>query len=192
MSQIQTNSVVALSPAEASQKRAGGELVILDVRTGVEYAQVHAKDVVHVPLDSFNPAQVMQQYPGKTIACICKSGKRGGQAAQMLADAGCTCVASITGGTEAWEAAGLPVEKNSKVISLERQVRIAAGFLVFVGTLLGYFVHRGFFIIPGFVGAGLMVAGITDFCGMGLLIARMPWNKNPTNKNAGGASCAVS
>lgn len=187
MSQLQPSRVVELSPAEAQQKRAAGELVMIDVRTGVEYAQVHAADVVHIPLDSFNPAQVMQRYPGRIIACICKSGKRGGQAAQMLADAGCASLANITGGTEAWEAAGLPVEKNSKVISLERQVRIAAGFLVFVGSLLGYFVHRGFFIIPGFVGAGLMFAGITDFCGMGLLIAKMPWNKN-----CGGASCAVS
>ncbi len=63
-----------------------------------------------------------------------------------------------------------------KVISLERQVRIVAGSLVLIGVLLGWFVHRGFFGLSAFVGAGLVFAGITDFCGMGLLLAKLPWN----------------
>lgn len=188
MTQVKDINILTLSPQEAYAKHNAGELVIVDVRTGVEYAQVHAQNVIHLPLDSFDAASVIQQHPGKTIACICKSGKRGGQAAQLLAQAGYDRVANVNGGTEAWEAAGLPVEKNSRVMSLERQVRIAAGFLVFTGTLLGYFVHRGFFIIPGFVGAGLTVAGITDFCGMGLLIAKMPWNRNLTTNNSRGES----
>jgi predicted branched-subunit amino acid permease len=62
-------------------------------------------------------------------------------------------------------------------MSLERQVRITAGSLVFIGVALGWFVHRGFYGLSAFVGAGLVFAGITDFCGMGLLLARMPWNK---------------
>ena len=65
----------------------------------------------------------------------------------------------------------------AKVISLERQVRIAAGSLVLIGVILGWFVHRGFFGLSAFVGAGLIFAGITDFCGMGLLLAKLPWNK---------------
>ncbi|MCW5559341.1 MAG: DUF2892 domain-containing protein, partial [Verrucomicrobiae bacterium] len=76
-----------------------------------------------------------------------------------------------------WEAAGLPVLRGtSRVISLERQVRIAAGTLVVTGTALGYFVHPGFYGLAAFVGAGLVFAGITDFCGMGLLLAKLPWN----------------
>lgn len=71
-----------------------------------------------------------------------------------------------------------PVTRSAvKVMSLERQVRIAAGSLVFIGVALGWFVHRGFFAVPAFVGAGLVFAGLTDFCGMGLLLAKMPWNR---------------
>ena len=81
------------------------------------------------------------------------------------------------GGTDSWDEQGLPVERATSVISLERQVRITAGTLIFLGTLLGVFVNRYFLIIPGFVGAGLVFAGVTDTCGMGLLLARMPWNR---------------
>jgi hypothetical protein len=73
----------------------------------------------------------------------------------------------------------LPVTRSAaKVISLERQVRIVAGGLVLIGVLLGWLVHRGFFGLSAFVGAGLILAGITDFCGMGLLLAKLPWNKS--------------
>jgi len=53
---------------------------------------------------------------------------------------------------------------------LERQVRIAAGVLVLTGVTLGTFVHHGLYVISAFVGAGLVFAGITDWCGMGLLL----------------------
>ena len=81
----------------------------------------------------------------------------------------------------------MPVERQAGGgISLERQVRIVAGFLVLAGTLLGIFLHSGFLFISGFVGAGLVFAGITDICGMGMLLARMPWNQI-RNKNCAGA-----
>ena len=83
----------------------------------------------------------------------------------------------VEGGTDLWHEQGLPVEKGTSAISLERQVRITAGTLVFLGTLLGVFINYYFLIIPGFVGAGLVFAGVTDTCGMALLLARMPWNR---------------
>ena len=66
---------------------------------------------------------------------------------------------------------------QSKGISIERQVRIIAGSLVLIGMVLGWFVHRGFFGLAAFVGAGLVFAGVTDFCSMGLLLAKLPWNR---------------
>ena len=78
----------------------------------------------------------------------------------------------------AWIKANLPVTRSAgKVISLERQVRIAAGAMVLTGVLLARFVNFNFIWLSGFVGAGLIFAGITDFCGMGLIIAKLPWNK---------------
>ena len=77
----------------------------------------------------------------------------------------------------AWDQAGLPVVRGRKAISLERQVRIAAGLLVVTGSALGYFVNPVWIGLAAFVGAGLAFAGITDTCGMGMLLARMPWNQ---------------
>ena len=84
---------------------------------------------------------------------------------------------NVEGGTLAWEQAGLPVVRGKKAMSLERQVRIAAGSLVVLGTALGAFVHPGFLGLSAFVGAGLVFAGVTDTCGMGMVLARMPWNR---------------
>ena len=60
---------------------------------------------------------------------------------------------------------------------LERQVRIVAGFLTLVGAVLGFFVNPYFIGLSAFIGAGLMFAGITDTCGMGMMLAKMPWNR---------------
>jgi rhodanese-related sulfurtransferase len=108
---------------------------------------------------------------------VCKSGQRSEQACKQLAADDPNLVIRVDGGMNALEGTGIPVVHGKKAMSLERQVRIAAGFLVATGTALGAFVHPGFLGIPAFVGVGLMFAGITDWCGMGLLIAKMPWNR---------------
>jgi hypothetical protein len=77
---------------------------------------------------------------------------------------------------QSWESEGLPVNRGRATISLERQVRIAAGALVFLGSTLAYTISPGWIALPAFVGAGLVFAGITDTCGMGMVLARMPWN----------------
>jgi hypothetical protein len=96
-------------------------------------------------------------------------------------------VVNVEGGTQACESSGVPVVRGKKAISLERQVRIAAGSLVLTGVTLGWLVHPGFFGLSAFVGAGLVFAGITDTCGMGMLLARMPWNQC----DAGASACAA-
>jgi rhodanese-related sulfurtransferase len=150
---------------------------LLDVRTPVEFAEVHVPSARNVPLDELQPAALA--YPkDQPVYLICRSGQRAAKAAEKLARDGFTQPVVVTGGTLAWVAAQLPVTRGeTRVISLERQVRIAAGGLVVVGVLLGWFVNRWFFGLSAFVGAGLVFAGITDFCGMGLLLAKLPWNR---------------
>jgi hypothetical protein len=76
------------------------------------------------------------------------------------------------------------------VISLERQVRIGAGLLVLLGALLGWLVHPAFFALSAFIGAGLVFAGVTDWCGMGMLLAKMPWNnRSPDCPDGTGGAC---
>ena len=133
-----------------------------------------------VPLDALDPKTIMEGRDGSSrepLYLICQSGTRSRQAAERCIRAGYDNVVCVEGGTLAWERAGLPVVRGPRMISLERQVRIAAGSLVVIGTALGAFVHPGFLGIAAFVGAGLVFAGITDTCGMGMLLARMPWNQ---------------
>lgn len=164
---------------ELNELAQAGPIELIDVRTPVEFREVHSVNARNVPLDRLDPAAVMESRadPDAPIYVICRSGNRSAKACQAFLDAGYTNVVNVTGGTSAWEQADLPVVRGKKAISLERQVRIAAGFLVLTGTLLGFFQHEYWLALPAFVGAGLMFAGLTDTCAMGMLIAKMPWNQ---------------
>ena len=147
---------------------------VIDVRTPLEFSEVHATPAKNIPLDTLEPASFPADKP---VYILCQSGQRAGKAAGQLAQAGHPDPIVVEGGTLGWIRAGLPVVRGEKVISLERQVRIAAGSLVLTGFLLGWFLHPYFFFLSGFVGAGLIFAGISGWCGMGLLIAKAPWNR---------------
>ncbi len=166
-----------ITPQELSRLLAAQpSLNLIDVRTPVEFAEVHVAQVKSEPLDAFTPAA----HPGSAgpVYLLCRSGARATKAAEKLAAAGNDQGVVVEGGTLAWIEAGLPVERGTvKVMSLERQVRIAAGSLVLTGVVLAQLIHPAFIGLSAFVGAGLIFAGITDFCGMGLLLARAPWNK---------------
>jgi rhodanese-related sulfurtransferase len=172
-------SVPTITPGELDRLRTAGRAVdLIDVRTPVEYREVHVTFARNVPLDRLDPAAVQGQRAGspeEPLYVICRSGSRGRQACERLLAAGLEVV-NVEGGTLACVGAGLPVVRGEKAISLERQVRIAAGSLVLLGAVLGWLVHPAFVGLSAFVGAGLVFAGVTDTCGMGLLLARMPWN----------------
>jgi len=168
-----------ISPQElAGLRSAGRQLELLDVRTPVEFREIHVDFARNVPLDRLDAQAVRAERngSGEPLYVICRSGSRGKQACDKLAAAGLNVV-NVAGGTLAWEAAGLPVVRGKKAISLERQVRIVAGFLVLVGAVLAIALHPYFAGLSAFIGAGLMFAGITDTCGMAMLLAKMPWNQ---------------
>jgi len=173
-------SVTTISPRQLAELCKNGQIDLIDVRTPVEYRELHATHARNMSLDRIDPVTVMQARNGsrdEPLYVICRSGSRGRQACEKLLAAGFPNVVNVEGGTLAWAECGLPVVRGQKAISLERQVRIAAGLLVLLGALLGWLVHPAFIGLAAFVGAGLVFAGITDTCGMGLLLARMPWNQ---------------
>lgn len=174
-------SITTISPRKLQELRHSGEPVeLIDVRTPVEFREVHAEGARNVPLDTLDPAGVMADRNGsaaRPLYVICRSGSRAKQACEKFTAAGYTDVVNVEGGTQAWDQAGLPVVRGKKAISLERQVRIAAGFLVLAGAVLAMTVHPWFAGLSAFVGAGLMFAGITDTCGMAMVLAKMPWNQ---------------
>ena len=173
--------VATITPGELEElRRRGSPVELIDVRTPVEHRELRAEPARLVPLDGLDPVAVMRTRNGPEdhpLYMICRSGNRGRQAAEKFHAAGFTNVVNVEGGTLAWEQAGLPVVRGKKAISLERQVRIAAGSLVVLGTALGAFVHPAFLGLSAFVGSGLVFAGVTDTCGMGMILARMPWNR---------------
>ncbi len=174
-------TITAISPHELAElRRQGHRLDLIDVRTPLEFEEVHVEHARNAPLDQLDPAALMQARNGSSgqpLYVICRSGSRGRQACEKFHQAGFSEVVNVEGGTLACIEAGLPVVRGKKTISLERQVRIAAGLLVLLGAVLGGFVHPAFIALSAFVGAGLVFAGITDTCGMGMLLARMPWNR---------------
>jgi rhodanese-related sulfurtransferase len=183
-------SIHTIAATDAFAQRAARNFSLIDVRTPAEFRAVHAEGAVLVPLDRLDVKQLGDPIKGP-VYLICASGTRAKLAAEKLEAAGVPQPTIIEGGTKAWEAAGLPVVRGKSAISLERQVRITAGSLVLIGTILGWFVHRYFFGIPAFVGAGLVFAGVTDTCGMALLLARAPWNQITPEGDSDAQACSA-
>src|SRR5580765_3700368 len=137
----------SISPRELHRKMAAGEpLALVDVRTPGEYRATHVPGAVLEPLDSLDRRRLAQNFSGQALYVLCQSGTRAKQAIKRLETAGLRCCVLVEGGTAGWVEAGLPVKRQSGTcISLERQVRIAAGALVLTGTLLGLFWNRFLF-----------------------------------------------
>jgi rhodanese-related sulfurtransferase len=153
--------------------------LLIDVRTPGEFREGHISNSVNVPrgdVGRFAPTLKVRA-AGRDVVLVCRTGKRATAALEQLSKEGLRNCQVLDGGIIAWAAEGLPVTHGGKAMSIERQVRIVAGALVALGTGLGAFLHPLFLLISGFVGMGLVVAGITDTCAMGLLLARMPWNR---------------
>ena len=175
---IATDTPLTMSVSQLAKCCESGGAILLDVRTPAEFQEVHVPQAKSVPLDKLDPAAFDKSQP---LLVICRSGGRGQKACEKLRAAGFTAT-NIEGGTLAWEQAGLPVVRGRKTMSLERQVRIVAGGIAGIGAILALVVHPWFAGIPAFIGAGLVFAGITDTCTMGMVLARMPWNRR-------GAAC---
>lgn len=184
----------SITPAELGNLlRAGPSVELIDVRTPAEFREVHLDGARNVPLDRLDPQALISGRAGRADAplyVICRSGSRGRQACEALDKAGLRHVFNVEGGTLACVDAGLPAVRGKKTISLERQVRICAGALVFSGAVLSWFVHPAWVALSGFVGAGLIFAGVTDTCGMAMVLARMPWNQVKAEP-AAAPSCSV-
>ncbi len=167
-----------ITPKNLNEKQAAGEsLVLIDVRTPAEFGEVHVPFALNVPLDRITPEAVRDAAKGAPVYVICRSGQRAKNACEQLAKGGVEALTLVEGGTQGWLDSGLDAVRGKKAISLERQVRIAAGALVVVGSALAWFVHPWWLGLPAFVGAGLVFAGVTDSCGMAMILAKMPWNQ---------------
>jgi rhodanese-related sulfurtransferase len=148
---------------------------VIDVREPMEYASGHIAGSLNVPLARITEADL----PSGPLVLVCHSGNRSSQALSRLLQNGHPHpLADLEGGIPAWQQAGQPVRKlNNAPLPLMRQVQIAAGSLVLLGVILSQALAPGWIWLSGFVGAGLVFAGVSGFCGMARLLAVMPWNR---------------
>ena len=173
-----------ISPIELTQRLENDpKATVLDVRSPAEYHAGHIPGARLLPVDELNASNLADIVDGADLRAdnplyvTCHAGKRAEKAANVLREAGLEHLALVQGGTEAWQKAGLPVNKCDTALSLERQVQIAVGSLLILKVFFGFTVHELFFVAGAAIGAGLITAGITRWCGMAQLMARMPWNR---------------
>ena len=151
---------------------------LLDVRTPGEYETVHVRGAYNVPLDTLSEhAKELRAAGSVPIVLICQSGSRARKAEEALNSAGMPNLHVLDGGVNGWVSAGKAVARGAARMSLERQVRIVAGSLAAVGGVLAMLVNPLFGLMPAFVGSGLVFAGVTDTCGMAMLLSRLPYNR---------------
>ncbi len=167
----------ALAPRDLYERLVAGErLQLVDVREPAEFAGLR------IGLADLLPLAELEQRAGelerdRPVVCLCRSGQRSSQAARRLTALGFRWVSQLEGGLMAWEQAGLPLERDARAPwALERQVRFAAGLLVLTGLGLSLVWPWGI-ALAWLVGGGLVFSALADWCGMGLLLAKAPWNK---------------
>lgn len=154
-----------------------GGVAFIDVREPFEYSSARIEGSRNLPLSRVATWQDSMK-SGGPVLLICRSGARARMVATRLMDAGCDEVKILEGGMMAWMKAGLPVVGTGRTVwSIERQVRLCAGVLVLAGIGLAAAVGPAGLLISGFIGAGLVISAVTDFCGMGLLLSKLPWNR---------------
>lgn len=163
----------------------------LDVRSALEFSQAHIKDSINIPVDMLASKANELNQSKQTYIVLCRTGNRSAMAADMLIQSGIHSVKVLDGGITRWQKEGLAVVKGEGGISLERQVRIMAGSIVLIGILLSWLIHPWFIGISLFVSCGLIYAGLTDNCMMGMLLLRLPYNKKLYKTKLGGGTCSM-
>jgi len=164
-----------VKPAALKQSLDRNEALVIDVREPGEFAREHIAGAQSFPLSSFDPSRLPRD---RRIVLCCQTGTRSSHALAQLEAAGLHDVAHLDGGLSAWKAAHFTTSIDiTQPISIMRQVQITAGSIVLLGAVLAALVSPWFILLSGFVGAGLVFAGVTDTCMMATLLAKLPYNR---------------
>lgn len=174
-----------ITPQEAATLLREGGATLVDVREPDEHARERIPGARNLPLSKLEEAELAVQ-EGRPVLFHCRSGARtGSHGTRLAAKAGLVEAYVVEGGLDAWKRAGLPVaEDRRQPLELMRQVQIAAGSMVVLGVLLGALVAPAFHALAGFVGAGLVFAGVTGTCGLARVLRLMPWNRLAAARHA--------
>lgn len=157
------------------------EAVLIDVREPSEYVAEHIEGSISLPLSQLSKKSLTPYQQHGKIVFQCHAGRRSQTACDNVADAVTSSIHySLDGGISAWKNAGYKTMKSGQFfLPLDRQVQLAIGLCVLIGSILAYIASPAFLLLTGFFGTGLTFAGLTGFCGLAMLLARMPWNQKP-------------
>lgn len=173
-------TISSITPREAARLIETGEALLIDVREPNEFIAGHIASAASIPLSVLPGFFAGGAMPAKPLIMQCQRGMRGEKACALLQSLGHDHqIYNMEGGIEAWQSANLPVIGSGKPagISIFRQVQIVVGGLVAFGVTLGFFGYPAGFAAAGFFGAMLAIAGISGWCGLALLLDKMPWNR---------------
>ncbi len=180
----------SIDPAELKTLLSTG-CCLVDVREPVEHAEEKVSGAKLIPLAQIDQrtSEIDRSAP---VVVMCRSGRRGVQAMDKLRAAGFSNVRNLEGGMLAWKAAGLPVSNAGKrVLPLMQQVQVVIGLGLLTGVILSLTVHPWWVLLCGIFGAGLVFAGATGWCGMAILISKMPWNRVAGQTPCASGSCST-
>jgi len=153
---------------------------VIDVRTPAEFETAHIPGSYNVPLDLFREHRTeLRAHLDEEVVLVCRSGARATQAEQSLTQAGLPNLKVLAGGMLAWQASNAPTNRGWPRWDLERQVRLIAGTIV-LASILASVTIPGLKWVAGLMGAGLTVAALTNTCAMGMLLAKLPYNRGAT------------
>lgn len=172
-----TGTLIPLSPTEVAARLKAGKAHLVDIREADEVAREHVAGAARAPLSTFEAADLTIA-ADRDVIFMCRTGARTGANCDRLASRVEGEAYVLAGGLEAWKSAGLATRVDTRApLEMMRQVQIGAGSLILTGAALGLLVHPGFWALSAFVGAGLLMAGVTGFCGMAKVLALAPWNR---------------
>jgi glyoxylase-like metal-dependent hydrolase (beta-lactamase superfamily II)/rhodanese-related sulfurtransferase len=189
----QAKAIEMVSPDQA-RELIGKEKTfkLLDVRSPGEFSDMHIKDSVNIPIDTLAHRIDELSKISQAYIVLCRTGNRSPMAADLLMQSGISPVKVMEGGMTAWKKKGLPVIKGEGGMSLERQIRVIAGSLVLFGIVSAWLFDPVFILVSLFVSTGLIFAGLTDTCLMGMLLMKLPYNKKMYKARLGGGTCSIS
>jgi len=175
-----TEPMKTVAPRQANEWIESGEAVLIDVREPDEFRGEHIATALSLPLSKIGDLREVLNVPkGRRVIFQCLKGSRGAQACERVArmESGYE-IYNLDGGISAWKAMGLPiVGAASPRLTIFRQVQIVVGSLVSLSVLAGFFLNPTGFAIAGLLGAALVFAGMSGWCGMAVLLNHMPWNR---------------
>ena len=158
------------------EQNAGEPFQLINARSENEFQTGHIPGALNYPLERV--LDKANEFDRETLSVlVCESGARVKSAYRLLAEL-LPCLAVLEGGSSGWNSLNhAGATEVSTVWNIERQIRITAGHLISTGAFVGLFWTPAI-LLALFVRGALVVTVLINWCGMGILVGKLLWNRN--------------